>query len=193
MKALILTYEKFQDHEVIYPYYALKGEGFKVNVCSNLKGCRVDGILGAHIYSDLNFNDLVEKEADGIVYKVYDFDLLIIPGGVKALEKLRLQPKAVGFVKLWMQQNKPTFSICNGAQLLITADALKGRKASGYYSIEPDIINAGAEYSRDEVVIDGNLVCTPHYDFMGQWVKQGLTHFNENFWSKNDNSKTLGS
>lgn len=56
---------------------------------------------------------------------------------------------------------------------------MKGRKLSGYYSIEPDINNAGAEYSRDNVVIDGNLVSCPHYDFMGEWMREGFKVYNE--------------
>ena len=56
---------------------------------------------------------------------------------------------------------------------------MKGRKLSGYYSIEPDINNAGAEYSRDNVVIDDNLVSCPHYDFMGEWMREGFKVYNE--------------
>ena len=170
-KALVLTWEKFQDHEVIYPYYALKQEGFEVTVAASAIG-RVFGILGAHITCDLLVDDLCPNSID-------DYDLLVVPGGVKALEKLRLEENAVNFTKNWINAGKTTFCICNGAQLLITADVVKGRKLSGYYSIEPDINNAGAEYSRDNVVIDGNLVSCPHYDFMGEWMREGFKIYNE--------------
>lgn len=166
----ILTYEKFQDHEMIYPYHAFKQYGFNVCVFANKYG-RIFGSLGAHIESDFDY--------DTYDLKVDDFSLLYIPGGVKALEKLRLEKKAVQFVKDWFSQDKPTFCICNGAQLLITADVLRGRKCSGYYSIEPDIRNAGAEYSDDFVCIDGNLVTSPHYNYMGEWIDKGFKHFYE--------------
>ena len=78
-----------------------------------------------------------------------------------------------------MAADKMTFSICNGAQLLITADVIKGRTVSGYYSIEPDIRNAGATYSREKVVVDKNLVSCPHYDFMGEWIKEGISVYND--------------
>ena len=110
---------------------------------------------------------------------INDYDLLVIPGGVKALEKLRLEDNAVQFAKNWMVADKMTFSICNGAQLLITADVIKGRTVSGYYSIEPDIRNAGATYSREKVVVDKNLVSCPHYDFMGEWIKEGISVYND--------------
>ena len=71
---------------------------------------------------------------------------------------------------MWDNKNKTIFSICNGAQLLISAKILRGRTLSGYYSIDVDIENAGAIYSRDNVVVDKNIISCPHYDFMGQWL-----------------------
>lgn len=166
MRALILTWEKFQDHETVFPYYALQQAGYDVTIAANKRSERIFGSLGVHLVSNIHVDDLRDK--------VDDFDLLVIPGGVKALEKLRLEKNAVEFVRAWFDHNRPTMSICNGAQLLITADVLRGRTCSGYYSIEPDIKNAGANYSRKPVVIDGNLVSCPHYDFMGAWMKAGL-------------------
>jgi protease I len=171
-KALILTWEKFQDHEVIYPYYALEEKGFSVTLAGGPNLGRIFGILGAHINCDILMSDLDPSSVD-------DYDLLVIPGGVKALEKLRLEDNAVQFTKNWMDADKMTFSICNGAQLLITADVIKGRTVSGYYSIEPDIRNAGASYSRERVVVDKNLVSCPHYDFMGEWIKEGISAYND--------------
>jgi protease I len=169
-KALILTWEKFQDHEVIYPFYALQEHNYKVDVAANEKGSRVLGILGAHIIPTLTVGDLEFMD-------INSYDLLYIPGGVKALEKLRLEKTAVDFVKKWFDAGKNVMCICNGAQLLITANVLRGRKCSGYYSIEPDIVNAGAEYSRG-VVVDNNLVSCAHYDDMGEWMRKSMEVFN---------------
>ena len=171
-RALILTWEKFQDHEVIYPYYALQEHGFDVTLAGGPNLGRIFGILGAHVVCDVLIEDL---DADSID----DYDLLVIPGGVKALEKLRLEENAVDFTRNWMAADKTTFCICNGAQLLITADVIKGRCLSGYYSIEPDIRNAGAQYSRANVVVDDNLISCPHYDFMGEWLREGFKVYNE--------------
>lgn len=164
-RALILTWEKFQDHETVYPYYSLKEHGFNVTLAANKRAEKVFGSLGVHLFSNIHVDDLDDNS-------VNEYDLLVIPGGVKCLEKLRLEKNAVNFVKNWFRENKPTLCVCNGAQLLITADVLRGRKCSGYYSIEPDIKNAGATYSR-EVCVDGNLVTCPHYDFMGEWMRKG--------------------
>ena len=124
-RALILTWEKFQDHEVIYPYYALQEHGFDVTLAGGPNLGRIFGILGAHVVCDVLIEDL---DADSIA----DYDLLVIPGGVKALEKLRLEANAVDFTRNWMAADKTTICICNGAQILITADAIKGRCLSGY-------------------------------------------------------------
>ena len=187
MRALILTWEKFQDHETVFPYYALKQAGFKVTLAANKRNERIFGSLGVHLVSDIHVDDLFNPLPPKKDYKVDDFDLLVIPGGVKALEKLRLETHAVRFVRTWFKEDKPTMSICNGAQLLITADVLRGRTCSGYYSIEPDIENSGATYSRDHVVVHGNLVSCPHYDFMGEWMREGLKVY------ENWKQKTLGS
>ena len=176
MKALILTWEKYQDHELIYPYYSLKEYGFDVTLAANQVG-KIWGILGTHMPCDLAVSDLEDPE----VRKHYlDYDLLVVPGGVKALEKLRLEKGAVEFIREWDATNKTMFVVCNGTQLLITAGILKGRTISGYYAIEADVWNAGATYDRGPVVVDKNIVSCPHYDFMGDWLRIGYEVFEEN-------------
>ncbi len=168
-RAIILTHAGFQDHEVIYPYHSLKENNFEVVTVANQLG-RFYGILGCHMVGDAlttDFDDPQKRE------EYLKYDLLVIPGGVKALEKLRLEKGVVEFVRQWNELDKTIFSLCNGAQLLITADAIRGKTVSGYYAIEADINNAGATYHRGPVVVDGNIVSSPHYDFMGEWMRTG--------------------
>jgi protease I len=167
-KALVITYEKYQDHELIYPYHSLKENEYEVTLMANKTG-RFHGILGTHMVGDIT-TDIFLNENTRKEY-LNNFDVLVIPGGVKSLEKLRLETGVVEFVKEWNAADKTIFVVCNGAQLLITADILRGRRISGYYSIEPDIINAGATYDRGPVVVDGNIISCPHYDFMGDWMR----------------------
>ena len=159
--ALLITYEKYQDHEVIYPYYRIQEDNFNVTLMSNISNGRVFGILGAYMNSDVSINELSDKTK----YDKYlqEYDVLIIPGGVKALEKLRLEKDVVRFVRDWDKLKKTIFCICNGAQLLITANITRGRKLTGYYSIEADITNSGATYSRDGVVVDQNIISYAYY------------------------------
>ena len=177
-KALIITWEKFQDHELIYPYYSLKEHGYEVTLMANKVG-KIWGSLGTHMPCDVETSIF---ESDDI-RKSYlnDFEILLIPGGVKALEKLRQEKGVLKFIQEWNNANKTIFSICNGAQLLISAKILQGRTLSGYYSIDVDIENAGATYSRGPVVVDENIISTPHYDFMGDWMRIAFdTHAKRN-------------
>lgn len=175
-KALIITWEKFQDHELIYPYYSLKENGYEVTLMANKKG-KIWGSLGTHMACDIE-TSIFESEEVRQNY-LNEYEILLIPGGVKALEKVRQEKGVLKFIQEWNEANKTIFSVCNGAQLLISAKILKGRTISGYYSIDIDIENAGATYSRGPVVIDGNIISCPHYDFMGEWMRVAYQVHNE--------------
>ena len=71
-----------------------------------------------------------------------------------------------------MGQNEA--STCHGAQLMISAKITKGHTISGYYSIEDDINNSGATYSREPCVVSDNIVSSPHYDNMAIWMKTAV-------------------
>ena len=101
-------------------------------------------------------------------------DILVLPGGVKSLEKLRQEKNVIRFIADFAATGKVIASTCHGAQLMISAKIVKGKKISGYYSLEDDINNAGAIYSREPVVVDGNIVSSPHYDHMGIWMKTAI-------------------
>jgi len=170
-KALILTGNLVQDHEFIYSYYRLKEEGFEViTALKEAKPCI--GILGTTIPPD--------KDAKIIDYKnmkTEDYDLLVLPGGVKCMEKLRQEQVALDFINKWNLKGKTIGSICHGAQMLISAKAVRGRKISGYYSIKDDIINAGAEYIEAPFVVDNNIISSPHYKYLGEWMKEVIRLF----------------
>ena len=166
-KALIVTWEKYQDHEVIYPYYRVLEEGFEVDIMSNVKG-KIYGILGTYNESTKSVFDLDDDEK--FEDYMHDYDLLIIPGGVKALEKLRQEQQVLDFINDWDSKDKTIACICHGGQLLISAKITEGRDVSGYYSIKDDLINAGGNFVDAEAVVSDNLVCCPHYKWMGQWM-----------------------
>jgi len=175
-KALIITWEKFQDHELIYPYYSLKEAGFEVTLMANKLG-KIWGSLGTHMRCDAETSSL--ESATNRLECINNYEILLLPGGVKALEKLRQENGVLLFIKEWNSLEKTILSVCNGAQLLISAKILKDRTLSGYYSISTDIENAGATYSREPVVIDKNIISCPHYDFMADWMRTGLYEHNK--------------
>jgi len=172
-KAIIISGNLAQDHEFIYPYYRLLEEGFIVDVCL-LEGKPVQGILGTKIPPN---KDQVVKKIDQV--KVEDYQLLVLPGGVKAMEKVRQDKKIINFISEFDKQKKVIACICSGAQLLISAKVVKDRKIAGYYSMEDDLINAGAIYTNLPAVIDKNIVTTAHYKDMGPWMKAVIQLFNQ--------------
>ena len=172
-KAIIISGELAQDHEFIYPYYRLLEANFDVDVCM-LEGKAVKGILGTTLPP--NKNQTV-KTIDQI--KVDDYDLLVIPGGVKAMEKVRQEKKIINFIAKFNEKKKIIACICSGAQLLISAKVVKGRKIAGYYSMEDDLVNAGAIYMDKPAVIDENVITTAHYKDMGPWMREVLKKFNK--------------
>ena len=171
MKALIITWENFQDQEVVYPFYRLKEETDDVEIMANVTG-KFFGIMGVNMTS----HKLLSELDDSKKYKKHlkDTDILVLPGGVKSLEKLRQEKTVLRFIADFAATGKVIASTCHGAQLMISAKIVKGKKISGYYSLEDDINNAGAIYSREPVVVDGNIVSSPHYDHMGIWMKTAI-------------------
>jgi protease I len=162
-KALIITGQGFQDQEVIYPYYRLLEEEYYVDVAAKNKET-LFGILGLKIDATITFDDI----------KIDEYNLLVLPGGVKALEKVRQEKKVIDFVKEWDSRGKIIASTCHGAQLLISAKVVSGRNLSGYYSIKDDIENAGAKYIDAQFVIDRNIISSPHYKHMGPWMREAI-------------------
>ncbi len=82
----------------------------------------------------------------------------MLPGGVANPDKLRTLPDAVEFARAFFESGKPVAAICHGPQLLIEADVVRGRKMTSYSSIKTDLINAGADWVDEEVVVDEGLV-----------------------------------
>ena len=171
-KAIIISGNLVQDHEFIYPYYRLLEEGFNLDVCI-LEGKPVQGILGTAIPP--NKEQVIKKIED---VKVKDYEVLVIPGGVKAMEKVRQNMDIIKFITDFDKEKKLIACICSGAQLLISAKVVKDRKISGYYSMKDDLINAGAIYTDLPAVIDNNIITTAHYKDMGPWMKAVIEKIN---------------
>ena len=161
--ALILTGNLVQDHEYIYPYYRVQEDGYNVDVAVRGKK-QVNGIIGSKIIPTKDIPEL----------KIEDYDLLILPGGAKSMEYMRQDKEILEFISDFNDSGKVIASICHAAQLLISAKVVDGRKISGYYSIKDDINNAGAIYTDEPAVVDGNIVSTAHYKDLGPWMKAAL-------------------
>jgi len=162
-KAVILAGKFVQDHEFVYPFYRVQEDGYEVDVAVRGKE-QVQGAIGVKIIPTKDIPEL----------KVKDYDLLILPGGAKAMEYMRQDEELLKFITDFNATGKIIASVCHAAQLLISARVVKGRRVSGYYSIKDDINNAGAIYVDAPAVVDGNLVSSPHYKHLGPWMKEVL-------------------
>lgn len=168
-KAIMMCGENVQDQEWVYPYYRLQEEGFDVRVATK-DGKETTGIIGVRIPGDTAYDQL----------KVEDYEILVLPGGVKMMEKIRQEEVVLKFIAEFAASGKVIASTCHGAQLLISAKIVKGKKISAYYSIKDDVNNAGATYVDAPFVTDGNIVSSPHYKHMAPWMKEVIRLYNGN-------------
>ncbi len=154
------------------PYYRLQEEG-TVLIAAEKTG-KIRGILGTEITSNMTTGILNNPDDNYLE----TFDLLVLPGGVKAMEKLRQDKDALKFVKAWADRNKPIASICSGAQMLISARVhLIGRHIAAYPAMAVDVENTGAVFVNEPVVVDGNIISSPHYNHLAAWMKVVILSF----------------
>jgi protease I len=105
-----------------------------------------------------------------------DYDALMVAGG-RAPEYLRLNPRVIDLLQQFAHANKTIAAICHGAQLLATADIIRGKKISAYPACAPEVRMAGAEYADiaiDGAVTDGIFVTAPAWPAHPQWLAQFL-------------------
>jgi len=147
-KVAVLAAPLYEDNELWYPYYRLKEEGAEVTLVGT--GSSPDQLESKHgqpVKIDKRAGEVGED----------DFDGLIVPGGYGP-DHLRRCNKTIELVKKINEQKKPVGAICHAGWVLISADAVKGKKGTSFYSIKDDMVNAGFEWVDEEVVVDGNLV-----------------------------------
>jgi PfpI family intracellular protease len=106
-----------------------------------------------------------------------DFDALHLPGGVINPDALRIQPKAVAFVKAFFDAGKPVASICHGPWTVIEAGAARGRRMTSWPSLKTDLRNAGADWVDEEVVVHGGLVTSRKPDDIPAYNREMIKLF----------------
>ena len=148
---LIVATDGFEEWELFGPRQILQKRGAEV-VLASLKREPIQATVhddpGKTIRPDLTVD---EANAD-------DFDALILPGGVRNPDQLRLHGNVISLIAKFAEQGKPVGAICHGPWLLVEADLLKGRTATSWPSIRTDLRNAGAKVVDEPAVTDGNIV-----------------------------------
>jgi len=160
-RVVILTENNYQDLELWVPYYRLKEEGAEVTVV---------GSGSARTYtSKYGYPVDVDKEAKEIDISKYDG--VVIPGGY-APDFMRRYPEMVRIVREAYEKGKMVSAICHAGWMLASAGILKGRKATGFFAIKDDMVNAGAHFVDAEVVRDGNLITSRKPDDLPAFCRE---------------------
>lgn len=158
----ILATDGFEKSELLEPMRALEEAGAETVIVSP-KGGSIKS------WDKKNWGEEVAVDQTIDAANVDDFDALVLPGGVINPDKLRIEPKAVEFIRDFVESGKPIAAICHGPWTLIEAEAVRGRRMTSYKSIRTDLINAGAEWVDEAVVVDEGIITSrdpndlPHF------------------------------
>ena len=143
----ILVDNFYQEMEVWYPYFRLLEAGAEIVTVGAKANETYTSKHGYPVKCDQSYDNV----------RAADFDGVVVPGGY-APDHIRRHPKANQFVRDIDRAGKLVASICHGPWVLCSAGILKGRRATSFFAIKDDVINAGAKWEDAEVVVDGNLV-----------------------------------
>lgn len=146
-KVAVLVEDDYEDHELWYPYYRLIEAGFRPELIGPGGKAEYRSKHGYPARADVSVEKAQSK----------DYCAIVIPGGY-APDRLRRYTSVIEFVKRFDEEGKLVAAVCHAPSVLVSANILKGRKCTCFPSIKDDVMNAGARYIDEEVVVDGNLV-----------------------------------
>src|SRR6266436_2356328 len=139
-----------------------------------LKGKRV-AILAENMYQEMElwvpYYRLKEEGAEVKVVGAVEFDAVVVPGGY-APDMMRRHESMVKLVREASQQGKVVAAICHAGWMLASAGVVKGKKATSFFSIKDDMVNAGAQWVDEEVVVDGNLITSRKPDDLPAFCRE---------------------
>ena len=168
----ILATEGFEQSELEKPREALDEAGATTEIISPQEG-------SIRAWDEDEFGDSFDVDCALEDADPEDYDGLLLPGGVMNPDKLRLEPKAVEFVRAFFAAGKPVAAICHGPQLLIEADVVRGRKLTSYPSVKKDLLNAGAQWVDQQVIVDNGLVTSRKPDDIPAFNRKMIEEFAE--------------
>ena len=180
-KILFLTGDFAEDYEMMVPFQALQMVGHTVHaVCPGKKSgekikTAIHDFEGDQTYTEKPGHMFVLNASFDEV-EVGNYDALMITGG-RAPEYLRLNPRVIEIVRQFAAADKPIAAICHGAQVLVAADVIRGKRIAAYPACAPEVRLAGGDYADiavDQAVTDGGFVTAPAWPAHPQWLAQFL-------------------
>jgi deglycase len=162
----------FEQSELLEPKKALEAAGAKVDIVSP-QSSEVKGWQ----HTDWGQKVSVDRPLDNA--RADEYDALLLPGGVMNPDKLRANPKAVQFVKSFVDARKPIAAICHGPWPLIEAGAVKGKRMTSWPSLQSDLRNAGANWVDEPCVVDNGLVTSRKPDDIPAFNRKMIEEFAE--------------
>jgi protease I len=170
LKVAILIEDGFEQVELVEPRKALDEAGAETHIVSPR-----NKQVRSWAFKEWGDGFPVDTPLDKA--RPDDYDALLLPGGVINPDKLRMQPKAVEFVKAFFDAGKPVASICHGPWMVIEAGAARGRRIASWPSLKTDVRNAGGEWVDQEVVVDGALVTSRKPDDIPAFNREMIALF----------------
>jgi protease I len=159
-RVLVLAADLFEDTELLYPVYRLREDEVEVTIA----GLTTDDVTGKKGHGPVK-DDATVDDVDAS-----EFDALVIPGGF-APDKLRRSERVLSLVDAFNAAGKPIAFICHAGGVPISAQIIKGRRATSVNAIRHDMVNAGADWVDEPCVVDGNLISAGTPADLGPWMK----------------------
>jgi len=171
-RVAVLVENGFEQSELTEPKRALEQAGASVDIVSPqpkvVKGWQHAG-WGDEIAVDRRLEDAKPEQ----------YDALMLPGGVMNPDKLRINARAIEFIKHFVDTGKPIAAICHGPWPLIETGIVRGRKVTSWPSLKTDLRNAGADWVDQEVVVDNGLVTSRKPDDIPAFNRKMIEEFAE--------------
>ncbi|MBX5477242.1 MAG: type 1 glutamine amidotransferase [Clostridia bacterium] len=146
-RVAVLAENMYENLELWYPVLRLREAGAEVVIVGPQAGQTYTSKEGYPAKADRSASDA----------SAADFDAVIVPGGY-APDRMRRNADMVRLVRDAHQQGRVVAAICHAGWMLAEADILRGRTVTCVPAIKTDVVNAGAKYVDQDVVVDGNLV-----------------------------------
>lgn len=176
-KIAVLATHGVEESELLQPLRAFRDAGSDVDLISIAEDVDEDGA----IQSSRHLKKGVRVKIDRVLDPTFSdqYDALYLPGGAMNADRLRSIPEVLEFVRAFQADERPIAAICHAPWILISAGLVRGRNMTSYYTIKDDVKNAGANWTDQEVVVDGNWVTSRQPKDIPAFLREAFELFSE--------------